>query len=116
MVVTEGARIFVPLARGPFEKFKARTKTVEIRQEGSPVARQVVKAEEGATVCLSLGYGKKDRLHAILGERFRSGSGIDGLPLGWVLRAHLDNSTEPKYFARDEPIVAFEVLGVVPWQ
>lgn len=110
----KGAPIFVPLASEPFWRFAVGTKSVEIRNRDSPVARQVLKALRGTPVTLSRGYGKNQRLTGYLGIVFESGQGLAYLPKTVKDRADLDPKKNVDYFDSEAPIVAFEVLEVRP--
>lgn len=100
--------IFVPLAASPWLKFKERRKTVEVRQLGSPVARQVLKdTTAGRHVTLSHGYGKQERLHGRLGIVWTA-HGLDDLPP--LARKNAALSGDMAHFHPEADLVAFEVL------
>ena len=99
--------IFVPLAREPFDRFAAGWKTVEIRNVGSPVERQVRKAKPGTPVTLSCGYGKARRMKGSLGSSIWADD-LTELSLLVVERAAV-NIVEASHYVKSGPIVAFEV-------
>lgn len=106
------ARIFVPLAAKPWTRFKAGTKTVEVRNAGSPVAAQVRKHQPGTPVLLRLGYSGTRDLHRVLGRTWEGG--MDTMP-DWV-RAGADvewhQPNEHGYFEPGGVLFCFEALGI----
>lgn len=99
--------IFVPLATEPFRKFQCGSKSVEIRRAKSTVAAQVRKADEGAHVVLSRGYGMRERLNGTLGPRWESPT-LAELPPEVIQRADL--SPNPlRFFDPMAPVLAFTI-------
>lgn len=104
--------VFIPLADGPFRRFLAGTKTVEIRSADSPVGRQVNKAcHEGelthpVPTVLSRGYAKAWRLAAQLDQVWDADclADLPGEVLGW---ADLDQAAgTSQFFQAEKPVLA----------
>lgn len=104
--------IFVPLTKEPFLKFERGTKTYEIRQAGSPVAKQVCRFDTGGghPVILSLGYSGR-RLHGELGTRYFADR-FAGLMT--EVRAKADVGDVSGFFDAGRPVVAFQVRNIRP--
>lgn len=110
--------IFVPLAEGPFVDFTQGCKTVEVRNAQSPVAAQVRKATEGATVRLRWGYGPHGALGiretlGVLGRTWEGPS--DEIPQ-WVKDGACltQASWSGRFFDPNGRLLCFEVLGIGP--
>lgn len=108
-----GKPIFVPLAKEPFLKFERGTKSFEIRQLQSPVAKQVCRFDNngGHPVVLSYGYSGR-RLHGDLGTRYFTDHGLRGLTPETIRKADLGEQPDPRFFDPFRPIVAFEVRNL----
>lgn len=72
--------LFVPLRRRYYEAFAAGEKTVEYRPHGP--RWNAATCVPGRRVTLSLGYGKRHRLHGLIGA-FAVNPTPDKLP-GWT--------------------------------
>jgi hypothetical protein len=109
-----GRPIFVPLAAEPFDKFERGTKEIEIRQAGSPVAKQVFRSDVGGghPVILSRGYSGR-RLCGTLGTRYVADR-LDGLTPDTLRRADLGDPASSRFYHPAKPIVAFEVRNPRP--
>lgn len=102
-------RIFVPLAREPFQRFESGIKWVEVRNQDSPVAAQVRKASRGDDVLLRLGYSGKRELNRSLG---RAWAGPLAEMPEWAVRgAALGTGPTSPYFDGDGFLLCFEALG-----
>lgn len=108
--------VFVPLALWPWTKFTNGSKTVELRNAKSPVARQVMKdPTPGRPVVLSHGYGKAKRMNGTLGEVLTYPSFWDLEPAVKVAAGLDDHHDAWAFLNPDEPVVAFTVnLPSVP--
>lgn len=111
MSPTAAKRIFVPMATTPWTRFKAGTKTVEVRNAGSPVAAQVRKAAPGSPVLLRLGYSGIRDLHGRLGRTWEGY--FPGMPEWAVHGADVEwkRPNDHGYFDRYGVLFCFEVLG-----
>lgn len=103
------ARIFVPLAREPFERFESGIKTVEVRNQDSPVAAQVRKASRGDPVLLRLGYSGPRELNRSLG---RAWAGPLAEMPEWAVRGAALPEGPTRFFDRDGFLLCFEALGI----
>lgn len=104
------SRVFVPLAREPFEKFESGLKWVEVRNQDSPVAAQVRKADNGDPVLLRLGYSGPRELNRALGRQWAGP--LAEMPEWAVRGAALGPGPTNRYFDRDGFLLCFEALGI----
>ncbi len=104
-------RVFVPLRSAPFERFRAGTKTVEVRDLQSPVAKQVRSAGPGTLVLLRRGYSTTDELRGKLGRVWESRD-LSGLPPEVLEMADLEGLDPSQYFDAHKPVLAFEVIQI----
>jgi hypothetical protein len=99
--------LFVPVAAGPYVRFIAGTKTVEVRQEAARWSDKHVW--EGRSVRMRLGYSGGREFLGRVGRIYR---GFWSVAPGWARDgANLAEIPSPlQFFDRTKPVVAFEVI------
>lgn len=102
-------RIWMPVDVEPWRKYESGEKTVEIRNEVSPVARQVLKdPSPGRAIEVALGQSGVQRRWRVLGRVYHGP--VSGLP-DWVRRGAAVNWTQRSaFFDAAGTLVCFEVL------
>lgn len=103
--------LFVPLAEGPFRRFLAGTKTVELRQFGPRWNDRHVRP--GREVLLRLGYSTKKEALGVVG-RVACATALLDLPT-WALRGADVDPARVKalgYFDPEKDVIAFEVADL----